>query len=247
MWFLYLSLGGGCIAWIVGDKTENGSETLSSFRQAIRFTENGLNLHDTMIYQKDSCPFPEVNRYYPSFEYMFIFSNGKPKTTNLLADKKNLRSGDGVASSTQRGKDGITRAVSAAKNDPNKLIKSEGIRTNIWRYSPGFMKTTNYKPAFEHPAMFPEALAKDHILSWSNERDLILDPFMGSGTTLFACKELNRNGIGIEINERYCAISKKRLQNTTKSLFYEHEKKQIHNQEEKNLFELPKTISTKLK
>lgn len=210
---------GGCIVWIVDDKTENGSETMSSFSHAISFRGNGLNLHDTMIYAKDSCPFPEFNRYYPSFEYMFILSNGKPKTFNALRDKKNVRFGKSVTSSTQRQKDGSTTAVSAKKTNPNKVVYEMGVRTNIWKYSPGYMKSTNWKPAFEHPAIFPEALAKDHIYSWSNKNDVVLDPFLGSGTTLFACKELNRNGIGIEISEKYCEIAKKRLRATTKSLF----------------------------
>lgn len=202
---------GGVIVWVVGDQTKDGSESGTSFKQALFFKEIGLNLHDTMIYLKDSCPFPEFNRYYPSFEYMFVFSKGKPKTTNLIADKKNKKAGDFIGTSTQREKDGTTRPISAMKKDPERKIKDFSVRTNVWSYSAGFGKTTNDKAAYEHPAMFPEALAKDHILSWSNEGDLVLDPFNGSGTTTKCAKYLRRSYIGIDISERYCEIARQRL------------------------------------
>ena len=75
----------------------------------------------------------------------------------------------------------------------------------------GYNLTTTDKYAFEHPAMFPEKLAEDHIISWSNEGDVVLDPFAGSGTTLKMAKKLNRNYIGIEISAEYIKIIHKRL------------------------------------
>jgi DNA modification methylase len=206
---------GGVIVWIVGDATKQGSETATSLRQALYFKEVlGLNLHDTMIYHKDSCPFPETTRYYPSFEYMFVFSKGTPKTVNLIADKPNKQFGKGkkVASSTQREKDGTTRKVSASKTNPEKGIKEFGVRQNVWSYSPGYMKTTKDKEAYKHPAMFPEQLANDHIISWSNPGDLVFDPFVGSGTTGKMAILNNRNFIGCDISAEYIEIAKKRIE-----------------------------------
>lgn len=194
---------GGVLVWITGDATINGSETLTSFRHALYAKEIGFNVHDTMIYQKDSCPFPEINRYYPSFEYMFIFSKGKPKTTNLIADKPNRRYGEKVVSSTQRQPDGTTIKVSANKTNPNRKVKEFGVRTNVWLYSPGYMKSTKDKIAYKHPAQFPEQLAQDHIISWSNEGDIVLDPMCGAGTTCKMAWLNKRNFIGIDISEEY--------------------------------------------
>jgi len=208
---------GGVVVWVVGDATIKGSETGTSFRQALYFKEIGFNLHDTMIYQKDSCPFPETNRYYPMFEYMFVLSKGKPKTVNLIADKPNKRYGEKVASSTQRQTDGKTVKVSANKTDPTRTVKKYGVRGNVWQYSPGYNKSTKDKCAYQHPAIFPEQLAQDHILSWSNEGDVVLDPFLGSGTTAKMALLNNRHFIGFELSEEYCKIANERISKLNQS------------------------------
>lgn len=210
---------GGVVVWIVSDATINGSETGTSFKQALFFKECGFNLHDTMIYQKDACPFPETNRYYPMFEYMFVFSKGKPKTVNLIADKPNKRYGKKIASSTQRQPDGKTVKVSANKTDPTRTVKKYGVRGNVWQYSAGYNKSTKDKYAYKHPAIFPEQLAQDHIISWSNPNDIILDPFMGSGTTGKMAISTGRNYIGFEISEEYYKIAEKRLKYVTNSQY----------------------------
>ena len=193
---------GGVVAWIVGDKTENGSETGTSFKQALYFKEIGFNLHDTMIYHKDSCPFPEINRYYPSFEYMFILSKGKPKTTNLIADKPNKTFGEKISGSA-RTPDGTIKVHSAVKNNTNRTTKKFGVRTNVWFYGVGKWKTTKDTIAHKHPAIFPDALAQDHILTWSNEGDIVFDPMCGSGTTCKMAKLNKRNFIGVDICGEY--------------------------------------------
>ncbi len=191
---------GGVVVWIVGDATNKGSETGTSFRQALYFKEIGFNLHDTMIYLKNVCPFPEINRYYQGFEYMFIFTKGKLKTSNLIKDRVNKSIGRKVTG-TQREKNGTTSKKICLGNE----IKKYGIRYNYWLITDG--KRQKY-----HPAPFPEQLAYDHIISWSNKGDIILDPMFGSGTTLKMAKRLGRRYIGFEISKEYCRIAKARLE-----------------------------------
>lgn len=196
---------GGVIVWVVGDSIIDGSESGTSFRQALFFKELGLRLHDTMIYEKNGASYPEQKRYYQIFEYMFVFSKGEPKTINLLSDRKNKWSSSWGKRST-RGKDGKLKQKGKLEN-----LKEYGVRFNIWRYSTGAGFSTKDEIAFEHPAIFPEQLAADHIRSWSNEGDLVLDPMNGSGTTTKIAQTLNRKFIGIDVSEKYCKIAEKRL------------------------------------
>ena len=170
-----------------------------------------------MIYAKDSCPFPETTRYYPAFEYMFVFVKGKIKTVHLIKDKPNKHSGDKV-NGTERQADGTTRKMAAIKNRTGRVIQRYGVRQNIWHYKMGYMKSTPDKIAYKHPAIFPEALAHDHIISWSNPGDVVLDPFMGSGTTAKMAKLAGRKYIGFEISEEYCEIARKRLEQASTPL-----------------------------
>lgn len=196
---------GGVVVWVVADATIKGSETGTSFRQALYFMECGFSLHDTMVWYKGSCPFPDKIRYYQSFEYMFIFSKGKPNTTNLIEDRKNKWSGT-KAHGTERRKNGKTVPLSAVKLKNNRVVKDYGVRFNVWEISPERNNKT------KHPAVFPEQLAKDHIVSWSNEGDTVLDPFMGSGTTGVACVNTERRFIGMELDPTYFEIASQRIQ-----------------------------------
>lgn len=193
----------GIVVWIVNDSTINGSESGTSFKQALYFMECGFNLHDTMIWQKIS-PFQHKNRYIQSFEYMFVFSKGMRKTANLICDRKNKWAGTQIHG-TERQSDGTTKNLS--KKQKSKTVKEYGARLNIWDISPNKNNKTG------HPAVFPLQLVRDHILTWSNEGDLVLDPFMGSGTTGIACLETNRDFIGIEIDEKYFGIAKDLIEN----------------------------------
>jgi site-specific DNA-methyltransferase (adenine-specific) len=195
---------GGIVVWVVGDATIKGSETGTSFKQALYFKEIGFNLHDTMIYQKNSYPFPPVNRYYQQFEYMFVLSKGKPKTYNIQR-QENIWKQKNKHSSTQRNSDGTT---SNLKYETGKDTRK---MDNVWKIDTGYMRGTKDKIAFKHPATFPDLLSERHILSWSNEGDIVLDPMCGSGTTLKMAKKNNRNFIGIDCSEEYCKIAQARI------------------------------------
>jgi len=199
---------GGVIVWVVADETINGGETGSSFRQALWFMDNGMKLSDTMIYGKNASS-PNVNqpRYMQSSEYMFVLVKGeRVKTFNPLMAKNTTA---GMAKTPyrkmQRNGEAKTYGANAAKERAE-----EGILSNIWIYNTGAASGDD-AIAFDHPAPMPLKLAKDHIASWSNPGDIILDPFAGSGTTLKAAKELNRQWCGIEINPEYCKIAEERL------------------------------------
>lgn len=161
-----------------------------------------------MIYRRQPR-FPDDKRYQNAFEYMFVLSNGVPKTINLIADKKNLTAGTTRIGASERNIDGSMRESWLSKTGGK--IKDCGVRDNIWEFQTGYNQTTKDTIAFEHPAMFPEQLAKDHIYSWSNEGDLVYDPFMGSGTTAKMAHLLKRNWIGSEISQEYVDLANKRL------------------------------------
>lgn len=197
---------GGVVVWIVGDATINGGESGTSFRQALKFIEAGFKLHDTMIYEKNTSSFPAKragNRYTQIFEYMFVFCKGKITTANLICDKSNKWAGHtNWGKNTNRLKNGKLQETTDIKPVPDFSP-----RNNIWHYNVGKGFNSSDKESHEHPAIFPEKLAEDHILSWSNEGDIVLDPFAGSGTTCKMAKKNNRQYIGIDISEDYCKLA----------------------------------------
>jgi len=192
---------GGVVVWVVNDATVKGSETGTSFKQVLGFMDVGFNLNDTMIWSKGSCRFPHKVRYYDSFEYMFILAKGKPVTVNLIADRKNKYGGQTIHG-TYRDVDGTTKRKS---NHNKKTIPEYGVRFNVWNL-PNVGKAGN-----KHPAVFPEKLAEDHIVSWSNPGDIVLDPFGGSGTTAKMALKNARKFIHIDISEEYNEIARKRI------------------------------------
>jgi len=193
---------GGILVWVVGDKIKNGNRTLTSFKQALYFQGIGFNVHDVMIYRKKNTPFMRSNAYTNCYEYMFVFSKGSPKTFNPLMVPTKRHGVEKLVSN--RKPDGVIRKVEA-------VLKKMKTKTNIWEYAVGLGGTTRDRFAFKHSGMFPEKLAEDHILSWSNEGDLVLDPMCGAGTTCKMAKLNNRKYIGIDISEEYCIISEKRV------------------------------------
>ena len=195
---------GGVVAWVVGDATIKGSETGTSFRQALWAMECGFSLHDTMIYKKPCLP-KNHNRYEQDFEYMFVLSKGRPRAFNPLR-VPNKQYGRCPSGSTFRHGGEAT-----GKLHSDKGVRRDRIAGNIWEIDCGFNRSTKDREAYKHPAIFPEKLAHDHILSWSNEGDTVFDPFMGSGTTGKMAKLLNRRFIGIELDQAYFDIAKQRI------------------------------------
>jgi DNA modification methylase len=200
---------GGIVVWVVGDATINGSETGTSFKQALYFKEQGFNLHDTMIFQKTN-PVPQIyrKRYNNIFEYMFVFSKGIVKTHNPIKIDC-LHAGKVLNGTTYKN-------YSKGEQKREKLanpVKKQKIKGNIWEYVVG--KKAEDQEAKGHPAPFPCQLVKDHILSWTNEGDTVLDPMCGSGTTLKMAKYNGRNFLGFDVSQKYCDISKKRINQET--------------------------------
>lgn len=189
---------GGVVVWVVADATVNGSETGTSFRQALYFMEAGFNLYDTMIWRKPSPSCPTEGRYYAVFEYMFVFSKGKPSALNLLTDRPNKSAG---AVSTRE-----TRSCAEDRKSTGRkrVVKEFSRRFNVWDVS------TDSRGA-GHPAVFPEAIAEGHVLTWSNPGDTVLDPFLGSGTTGKMAAQLGRFFIGVDISQEYVDLARKRI------------------------------------
>ena len=197
---------GGVVVWIVNDATKNGNESLTSFRQAIYFQKIGFNVLDTMIYEKSGCGACGSNNcYIQNFEYMFVFTKGKIKTHNLIYDRENISVGK-QKTNTNRNKYNADNKRRYREIETKKM----GRRFNIWRYN-----QTSGQDEFskKHPAPFPQDLVKDHIISWSNENDIVYDPFMGSGTTAKMSQLLNRRWIGVELSNEYCKLIEERIEN----------------------------------
>lgn len=187
---------GGVIVWNVGDATINGSETGSSFKQALHFMELSMLLADTMIWEKTgSGALGSQKIYAQNFEYMFVLSKGKHNTFNPIKDRENV---------IKSGKVSTNGGLVEGKGT-NRVVERQpfGKRTNIWRI--------NQQQKSDHPAPFPEAFANDHILSWSNEDDLVFDPFGGSGTTAVVCEKLKRKWVTCEINQEYATAAVERI------------------------------------
>lgn len=194
-------VGGVCV-WVVGDKIREGNRSLTSFKHALIARDIGWNIHDVMIYQKRNTPFMRSNAYTNCYEFMLILSNRKPKTFNPITEAT-VRKGWETAV-FNKGSDGVNK---------KRPVKLQGFKTktNIWTYAVGKGGTTSDTIAFQHPAVFPEKLAEDHIVSWSNSGDFVLDPMCGSGTTCKMAARHSRNWLGIDISSDYIKISKQRL------------------------------------
>ncbi|MDD5589508.1 MAG: site-specific DNA-methyltransferase [Candidatus Nanoarchaeia archaeon] len=202
---------GGIVVWVVNDQSVDGSKTGTSFKQALWFKHVGFNIYDVMIWQKNNMPCNH-NKYEQCFEYMFVFSKGSPKTfnpikvqTKYFGQKRNPKLKKEAASFNEDSKQ-------KRLSNKNTDVQEYKIKSNIWYVPSGFGNASKDDYAFQHPAIFPENLVRDHIISWSNENDIVLDPFNGSGTTCKIAKRYNRKYIGIDISPEYCELARKRIE-----------------------------------
>ena len=201
---------GGTIMWNVNDQVINGGESGTSFRMALYFQSIGFLIYDTMLYGKNSPNFPEMGRYGQVFEYCFILSKGKPKTFNQIKDKKNKWAGStNFGKPSSRQKDGTLKQTDAYQ------VADYGARHNIWYIANGKGYTTKDEVAYEHPALMPEKLAEGMILSWTKPGDIVLDPMSGGGTTAKMAYINNRNYVGIDLQDEYNDIARKRIEMAT--------------------------------
>jgi len=205
---------GGICVWVVGDQTKDFSESGTSFKQALAFMASGWKLFDTMIWKKlNNMPGATI-RYADEFEYMFVFSKGKPKTFNPI--KIRCKTSGKLQKWAVRPHE--SKVWKENGNEYRKTLDYK-IKGNIWEFATGRGGSTNDDIAFEHPAIFPEKLVADHIRSWTNEGDLVNDCFMGSGTVAKVATLMNRNWIGSDIEKKYCEITEKRMANYRYNLF----------------------------
>lgn len=198
---------GGIVVWVVGDKIKKGDKSLTSFRQALTFQDVGFKVHDVMIYRKKNTPFMRSNAYTNCFEFMFVFAKDSVNTFNPLKEKTVRNGFEKVP--YNKGPDAVNKKVL-------KELKKEKNLTNIWEYAVGLHGTTSDKIAFKHPAVFPEKLAEDHIISWTNEGDIVFDPMCGSGTTCKMAFLNKRNYLGCDISDEYVEIAKERIRMSPK-------------------------------
>lgn len=199
---------GGVIVWNVNDRTKDNNKSCTGWNQVLHFRSIGLNLYSTMIWDKPWCQYGDTqSRYAETWEYCFIVSKGKPKSITILKDRRNVTAGSVSKTRVDRR---VNEATGVAARSTPHVVNEFGPRKAIWEISQGSETVT--VDGKSHPAPFPEALARDHILSWSNEGDIVLDPFSGSGTTAKMAKHNGRRFIGIEVNPEYVEISRKRLE-----------------------------------
>lgn len=206
---LRVTKNGGMAVWVVGKKIENGNIRLTPFRQALFFQSIGFNVHDIMIFRKRNTPFMRSNAYTNGYEFMFVFSKGRPKTFNPIK-VPTARSGMEMLPFNRRADGSFGKALGQ--------LKTHKVKENVWEYAVGLGGSASDKIAFKHPAIFPEKLAEDHIISWTNPGDLVFDPMCGSGTTLKMAKLNGRNYLGCDISEDYIKITKERLKLTLRQM-----------------------------
>jgi site-specific DNA-methyltransferase (adenine-specific) len=202
-----ITMNGGIVVWVVGEQVKKGTETGTAARQKLHFMDLGFRC-STMIMVTSRVRFPQRGRYPSVFDYAFVLTKGRPRHFHAICDKKNKYVGEKFRWKL-RERDG---RIVKREHCHDKYVGVFGSRMNVWFYHVGYMKTTTDKDAYGHPALMPEKMAEDFIISFSRPGDLILDPFSGAGTTSKMAMLNGRRYLGMEICENYASDSRKRLE-----------------------------------
>jgi site-specific DNA-methyltransferase (adenine-specific) len=202
---LRLRKPGGVVVWVVREQVAAGEESGESSRQRLYFQEIGFRLHHTMVMNRIGCRWPGRNRYGDPVEYAFVLSKGKPKTVNLIRDRVNRQAGK-VAAFQRRSKDGGIERTGGPQ-----IVPMLGVRGPVWSYAVGQNVISRDRYAYDHPALMPQQMAEDHIISWSRPGDLVFDPFCGAGTTCKMSALSGRHFLGFEVHEPYYQLAQRRV------------------------------------
>ncbi|MBY0522788.1 MAG: site-specific DNA-methyltransferase [Gemmataceae bacterium] len=201
-----VTMPGGVIVWVVQDQIVDGFESGTSARQRLFFETVGMNVHGTVIMAMKGCRYPRKQRYGQQFHYAFVLSKGKPRVVKVLQDKPNSAVGAVVANSRRFRNGDLTTTMKP------KRIGPYGLRGNVWLIDAGNGRTTKDRFAYEHPALMPEGMAEDHILSWSQPGDLVFDPMCGAATTCKMALLNHRKYLGMEVHQPYWELACKRME-----------------------------------
>ena len=204
---IFRVLKDGCLcAMVIQDQTKNFGKSLTSFRTAVDWVDRiGFKLFETVIYRKHGIEGAWWNkRFRVDHEYIHLFLKGeKPRYFNkdpLRIPSKH--GGKTMVGSGNRKTDGTTTKTTTIHVNKMKC------RGTVWDYLNAGDKN---KLKQQHPAVFPDKIPYDIISCFSPVKGLVLDPFVGSGSTCVMAKKLDRFYTGIDISSKYIEIAKKRL------------------------------------
>ena len=204
---------GGVAAVVIQDQTKDFAKSLTSFRTIVDWCDNiGFRLFECVIYRKHGSEGAWwTKRFRVDHEYIPLFLKGdRPQYFNKEPLKiASKHGGKTMSGSGNRRTDGKTTAT------VRFVINTTKCRGTVWDY---LMAGDKNPIKRKHPAPFPDAIPLDVIQCFCPPDGLVLDPFMGSGSTAVAAVNLGRRYVGFEISDEYCKLAEQRLAETSPML-----------------------------